>query len=642
MDRNSWRRARGGIGFGTILLIATGLLMVVPSVGGTPIHPPSSGRTASVPSPSVSHDTSCAVGSGPHFDAYDPVNHYVYVPNSGSSNLSILGALCHVVATVAFPSGAAPYTAAFNPTNDLVYVTDNALDQVYVISGTKLLQTLTSAKFLGPNGIAFDPGDALMAVANRASDTVTFISGTTVEGTRTVGVAPTQFAYDPVFDRFLVTNYDSDNVTSMNALDPLISADNVNIPVGTEPFGIAFDPANNFDFVANYGSNNVSAIEDNLVDFSLPVGSGPKEAVFDLATESVYVTNFGSDNISKIPSDHLVVNGFTTPAGSDPLGIAYDGATDQVFVTGYGTGTVYVYESSAFSAGPVSSGTTCAVGSNPVFDAYDPVTHDLYVPNRGSANLSILNGACKVVATVTFAGVAEPYAAAFDTFNNWVYVTDQNLNRVYVLSGTKLIHTITSKMFHGPSGTAFDPAADYIAVANGASDTVSFIFDYAVFSAVTVGSEPSSFAYDPYFDRLLVTNWASNNVTSMNASDPGVGNINIAVGTQPFGIAFDYATSNEYVANFGSHNVTVIDGLGYHHGSVSIGAGPEGVVWDQANLTLDVVSNGAETVSVIQGHTVLQTISGPSGVQLSGISYDEATDQVFVTGYASDEVYVYS
>lgn len=292
----------------------------------------------------------------------------------------------------------------------------------------------------------------------------------------------------------------------------------------------------------------------------------------------------------------------------------------------------------------VTSGAHCVVGTNPYFPAYDPVSHDVYVPNLGSASISILSGTCKLVGKVTLPAGAEPAAAGFNPSNNLVYVTDTGLNHVYVILGTKLVRTIKSLTFSSPLGVAFDPAISNMAVANFGSDTVTFIHDTSVSFTTTVGSGPDLFAYDPTFGRLLVTNFYNNTVTSMSALYPFIqsDNINIAVGTEPAGIAFDYANGYDYVANQGSNNVTLIDSTGGHYGSISVGSRPLGAVWDQAKLSVYVANGGSSTVSVIKGSSVSRTIHGPSASVLKGIAFDEATDQVFVTGTGNGVVYIYS
>lgn len=162
MTSASWRRGRRHLGLGSVLLIAVGLFMAVPLAGGTGPLAPNAGLGTLASSPHPTPDKTCAVGNGPHFDAYDPVNHYIYVPNSGSSDLSIVSGGCTLVDTITFPTGAVTYAAEFDPTNNWVYVTDYALNQVYVLNGTKLLTTITSSAFDSPLGVTYDPGDAVM------------------------------------------------------------------------------------------------------------------------------------------------------------------------------------------------------------------------------------------------------------------------------------------------------------------------------------------------------------------------------------------------------------------------------------------------------------------------------------------------
>ena len=313
--------------------------------------------------------------------------------------------------------------------------------------------------------------------------------------------------------------------------------------------------------------------------------------------------------------------------------------TDQELVTGYVTDEVYIFGDPTASAGPVANGTTCPAGSEANFDGYDPVDHDIYVPNALSRSLSILSGACKVLATLTFPSKALPYAAAFDPINNQVYVTDQRMGQVYVLNGTTLVKTIHDADLDFPQGIVFDPGDAVMAVADLGAGTVLFLSGYAVSGSATVGGEPQLLTYDPYFGRLLITNIGGDNVTSLNALDPlGGGNINIPVGVDPVGIAFDYATSTDYVANEIGGNVTEIDGYGAQYGSIPVGSAPYGVTWDADKLSVYVANIDSGNISVIQGASVVRTITTPSGSGPTGIAYDEATDQVFVT--SNGAVYV--
>lgn len=646
MTSESWRRRRGLRGLGTILLIACGLLMAVPLVSATgpPAHSVASEAIARTPP--VASGTVCGVGNDPLFPAYDPVNHDVYVPNHMSGNLTILSGACKVVATVSFPSGALPFVSGFDPSNSEVYVTDANLNQVYVISGTRIIDTITSPSFDEPRGIAFDPRDAVMAVANFGSNTVTFIDASTnkIAGMTTVGSAPYMFAYDPRYARLLVSNYDSDNVTSLNAASPTVEKDNINIPAGDGPVGIAFDPADQYDYVANVFSNNVTVISAIGHQYgSVPAGSQPYDVVWDQADLSVDAASYISDTVSVIKG-LKVVDTITGPSSAGFVGIEYDDATDQVFVTRDTSADVYLYGSPVTSAGPVTNGTSCDVGTEPYFDTYDPVTHTVYVPNTGSSSVTILSGACKVVGTVTLPAGAVPLAAGFNPTDNRVYVPDRSLNQVYVISGSKIVKTINSATFDGPSQASFDPGDGLMAIANSYSDNVTFVSGETVTGTTVVGVAPVQFAYDPIDGRFLVVNEGSQNVTSLSAANPTneKDNINIPVGDSPDGIAFDPANGYVYVSSKLSNNVTVISGTGSQYGSVSVGSEPAGVVWDQAKLEIYVASYQSTSVAVIDGLKVIHTYTGPSGADFEGITYDFATDQVFVTAASFSQVYVYT
>jgi DNA-binding beta-propeller fold protein YncE len=327
------------------LVIASALLLVIPIAGASGILAPNAGIWATPPSPLVASGTSCAVGTNPHSPTYDPVNHYIYVPNGGSHNLSILTGSCKLVKTVTFKTGSMPVAAAFNPSDNEVDVADHALNQVYAISGTKLTSTITSPTFDGPWGLAYDPACACMAVTNENKNTVSWFRGTSVISTFSVGTDPEDIAFVPSWGELLVANTASNNVTALPNRGMEFS-----FPVGTAPVGIASDPANGFDYGTNANSNNVTVIDGAAGAYSsISVGSGPREIAWDQAKLSMYVVNYASDNVSVIaaagfPPSDTVTRTITGPTGAGLFGITYDDATEQVFVTGYSNGEVYIYD----------------------------------------------------------------------------------------------------------------------------------------------------------------------------------------------------------------------------------------------------------------------------------------------------------
>jgi len=294
----------------------------------------------------VASTSSCTVGDSPYFDAYDPINQEIYVPNFASADLSVVKG-CTVVATVSFPNSAAePYAAAFDPTNNHIYVTDEFLNVVYVISDTKLINTIKSPLFNDPLGILYDPGDGVMAIANAASNDVVFLANNShVIGTNSVGDSPESIGYDPFYARILVTNWASDNVTSINAVYPFTQTQNINIPVGTGPSEIAFDFQTQMDYVTNEISNNVTAFGgiDATGHYSINVSAEPAGIVWDQSKLSLYVVNEYFSNVTVIKGT-AVVQTIPGPSGVAFVGVAYDDATDKVYATAANSpGLVYIY-----------------------------------------------------------------------------------------------------------------------------------------------------------------------------------------------------------------------------------------------------------------------------------------------------------
>jgi DNA-binding beta-propeller fold protein YncE len=229
------------------------------------------------------------------------VNHDIYVPNVGDSNLSVLNGSCHVVATVVFPPGSEPWAAAFDPVNNRIYVTDENLSQVYSVASNGSFKTITSPHFDAPRGVLFDPGINEMAVANSGGNSVTFISGTLVKGTTPVGLFPQLLAYDPFADRLLVADYNSYNVKLLNAQAPTVQKDEISIPVGSFPIGIAYDTSSHHDYVSNEGTANLTVISGKGSQFgSVSVGTDPFGIAWDQSAQRLYVANLVTHNISVV------------------------------------------------------------------------------------------------------------------------------------------------------------------------------------------------------------------------------------------------------------------------------------------------------------------------------------------------------
>ena len=289
----------------------------------------------------------CTVGSGAAFPAYDPVNGYIYVPVE-SNTVEIVKAPCKVIASVTFDfAGAAIGWAAFDPQNNYVYVTDTGLNQVYVLSGTGYVTTVTSSLFDGPEGIVYDPAAAGMLVANFGSDTLVGIDSLfAVYSILSLPSDPVEVSIDAVADTIDVTLPFMNSVAVAYPNIPLIEAPTTVYYYGTgiEPQEIAYDPATAEEAITNYGSDNLTVYNGLCpCSFAGPAtGSGPDGICYSAVHQYLYVMNSVSNTVSEFNVNFGLVKTVNLGSGVEPLGCAYDEATGQMYVTGAESGDLYV------------------------------------------------------------------------------------------------------------------------------------------------------------------------------------------------------------------------------------------------------------------------------------------------------------
>jgi len=309
-----------------------------------------------------------------------------------------------------------------------------------------------------------------------------------------------------------------------------------------------------------------------------------------------------------------------------------------------------------------SSVTKCSTGAYPTFPGYDEANQELYIPNSNSGTVTVLSGKCTYVGNVTLPSKAEPIQATFCPQTDDMWVTDANLNQIYIISGLSIVKTITAKagQLHTPWGVAYDPEflnappspvnTGGMLVTNYGTDTVSefqtglLTKPGSYYGSATVGMDPIMVAFDPQFDQVLVTNYLSDSVSVLNGGSLVLA-YNGTVGSNPYVIAIDPDNDLVFVTNYGSSNVSVLfGGPGGTDTSFSGASSALGLAYDQTTQRMMFVNSGNGDISTVSPGLVL-TLSRykePAAAGINGVAWDGANGDMYVTAGLYNLVYIIS
>ncbi len=277
---------------------------------------------------------------------------------------------------------------------------------------------------------------------------------------------------------------------------------------------------------------------------------------------------------------------------------------------------------------------------------------------------------------------SEPIQLAYDSGRGEIYVSDENVSNVSVLSATTHALVATIPVGSYPFGLAYDPRMGEVFVANQASANVSVINDTSHTVSATIslftGAVPIGVAYDPNtrevwvstFNGVIAQYADSNNtevsyvtlppsvgpaamaydsgrhevfVTLLNVSyvvafpDTNLANYTaIIVGTRPIALAYDSAKGWVYVANQGSNYISVINDTTDVPFSNQIGyvGQPSGLAYDRGDGYIFATSQNTSLTTVIADATNTQVASIPN--YLGSVSWGVAWDPARQTGYVAD------
>jgi len=258
-----------------------------------------------------------------------------------------------------------------------------------------------------------------------------------------------------------------------------------------------------------------------------------------------------------------------------------------------------------------------------------------------------------VPGNVDAANGVSPYAVAYDSKKNEVFVANSESSSVTVIS--QATSTVLAVIFVGgtPEGIAFDSGKGEIFV--GGASTVSVISDATntVVAAIPVGMAPDGIAYDSGKGEVFVANWGSASVSVISdATNMVVSTISVGLG--PDAIAYDSHNGEVMIANFASDNVSVIsDATNKVTTTIPMWYFPRGVAYDSEKREFFVSFSRCQNVSagLMCGNGSLSVISDSNntvvatalvGGSTSGETYDSGKGEVFVSNTAMTAVSVVS
>ena len=208
------------------------------------------------------------------------------------------------------------------------------------------------------------------------------------------------------------------------------------------------------------------------------------------------------------------------------------------------------------------------------------------------------------------------------TSNNGTYVSGkwyQSASKVVHFTGTSPDEPVNVGSNANPNAGIVAENSQYLYLANSNDDTVSVIYDGSLLDTINVGDHPNGIAYNPVNGYVYVVNRG----TATTQSTVSVINGTTVVATITLDPGYD-----EYLGVHPKDAITLWGNV-YHGGT--------DIVTTDSNTGYVYISNwGANTVSVVSGTTLVETIS--VGTRPNSIAYNPVTGLVYVANTGDDTV----
>lgn len=525
----------------------------------------------------------------------------VFVADCATSNLSL-----YHTAPFGFdedlPTAGCPDALAFDGALGTMLVT-SASDNLLLSINTSTYASHAYGVGVEPVAVAYDAADAIVVVANYETTNLTFLNASTFkllgnlalpDYPTALTVAPNGTVYVALATSHVVTAVDATSETAGRSFD-----------VGSDPTALYLDPASSILFVAgdaapaNLSEVNVSS---GVAAGSVPLPGGPHALGVDGQGDTLVVTASQSYNLTLVSTASLDRTA-SIVVGASPSLVTVDPDTENLFTVDDISGGLT--EANVTLALPHPAGVLPSGGE---FDtaAADAPNGTLWFVSEGSDVISEVNGSTGRVYR-TYDHNATGGSLAFDAYDNRLFLGNLSSDTVIPFSakngypdpGVKAVPAPTASYFDRLTGRLYvgsgetGPAFEDLAVLNGTRETV--VHDLDGYGGIT------SIVKDPLNGMIFATSLGCGCVYVVNSSTEGlVTAIALPGGEDALASVFDPVSDLLYVAEALSDNVTLIDPI--HDkvvGGVTVGFTPVSLAYDYDGGYVAAANLVGGTVSIL-------------------------------------------
>jgi len=421
----------------------------------------------------------------------DPSSGYtVFATNTISNTVSEINTDTKEVSTITGFN--APKGVVTSPEGTYIYVSNSGTNTVSVLGGRT---TGTKVEVLNPSKVALSSDGRWAYVTSTTNNTVTVINtadNTVVQtydlpaGSKPIGVSVDPLASAPLI---AVANSGTNSVSMLlpnkttGTLVPFSTLSYKGDPVA--PYGLGFSSDGNYLFVTSRDSGNSNVYVFNpfggLASVPVPIiGTGGEDAtglavspylatnpVTDFKTNYIYVTNTLSDTVAVI--DPTTGEGKVYATGRSPIAVAVSPDGRYVMVSNSGSKTMSAFY--AQSDAPFGLANTTDAGfnqaSNPTGIAWSPDSTVAYVGNGYiDGGVSIVNQSGRTIDTIQTGEAVQDVAVSLDgqtlyTVNGF----DNSVAAIKVGDNTKHYKIIKTLVVGNPGAYPYEVSPNGLAVA---------------------------------------------------------------------------------------------------------------------------------------------------------------------------------